>query len=153
MFVIILFGCSVYASLASKRRGTSGYVASMATAFRQYRYPAPPLPPRGLIMRGLIGHLSLVGDELRDLANSDCLTLVTKSETSQLWVVFESLNTDVSGCTSDLQACNDAHALCSESWCLLRFPSSALLQLVQQCGDGNLFLCGMDVEHAVESGC
>ena len=104
-------------------------------------------------MRALIDHLSLVGDELSDLADSDRLTLVTEGETSQLWVVLESLNTDVSGCTGDLQARDDAHALGSETRCLLRFPSSALLQLVQQSGNGNLFLCGVDVEHAVESGC
>jgi hypothetical protein len=61
-----------------------------------------------------VGSLS-VRDELSDFSDGDSLTLVAKCETSQLWVVFEAFYTNVSGCASDLQASDDAHALGRET--------------------------------------
>jgi hypothetical protein len=103
-----------------------------------------------------------VGDELCDLSDSDSLTLVAKCEASELGVVFEALYTDVSSCASNLQARNDAHAfgretckigsVCAEqvignklTWCLLGSSAGALLQFMQQRGDGDLFLGCMNV--------
>ena len=92
-----------------------------------------------------------IRDELGNLSNRNSLTLVTQSEAAKLRVVFETFNANASGGTRDLQPCDDAHALCRETGCFLGSSSSTLLQLVQKCTDGDLFLRGMNVQHTIES--
>jgi hypothetical protein len=80
-----------------------------------------------------------------------CICSVPQCESSQLGVVFETLHTDGTRCAGDLQTCDDAHALGGKAWCLLTLAASSLLKLVQQGGDCDLFLSGVNVQNAVET--
>lgn len=68
-----------------------------------------------------INHLSsLLSDELGNLANGNGLTLVAEGESTQGGVFGKALDTDASAVVAgDLQAGDDAHALCGETGCLL----------------------------------
>jgi hypothetical protein len=68
-----------------------------------------------------------------------------KGETTELRVVFESLNADSAGTTNDFKTSNDAHTLGGETRSLLAPPISALLKLVKEFGEGHFFLRSVDM--------
>lgn len=84
-------------------------------------------------------------DELGNLANGNGLTLVTEGESTQGRVLGKGLDTDTGTVVAgDLQAGDNAHTLGSKARSLLRLSASALLELVEESVESNLFGSGVD---------
>lgn len=108
------------------------------------------LPPTIALVTPLIaGHMSRslehtspssgrrLSNELCDLADGNRLSLVSKSEATQLWIVLKTFYTNATSSGCDFNSCDYAFSFLGVRWRHLRFAAGSLLQLVQKCGKGH----------------
>lgn len=77
--------------------------------------------------------------------------LITQSESAQLVVILEFLNTDRTSSAGDFQACDDSLALVCERRRTLALAAGTRLKLVQKGSEGDLLNSRVDVKNTVES--